>query len=472
MTALALPPPSRIILTSPPGAGTTTALAAVASVLDAPLLRYTPAEILGAAVTSAGILPPLLAAAAAANAARPAILLLDDAHFLFPPDGDDDAEAEERARALVEAADLATKDGRVAVVVVEKAGMCRRAREGFAEVCVEVGALGRDGEWALRYAVERVWGGEGGDFDGVDVSGRTLGEVFEAVHGAGVDGKFDRSRMVEVLERDRVVGERGSGISVVMAGQMDSAESLGKSDASEMLRETLRQHTAYLPALRALSLAPARGVVLYGPTGVGKTRLVRLATAEASMALISLDAATVARGSVGASEAVIRAAYARAAEVVPAVVFLDEADALFHGNGPSRLSAALAGVLDRGGAGVVTVLATNTPWVLPKTLMRGGRLERVVHVALPCAEERAAIGSEVAQTAGLGEMDAVSVGEVARSAVGCSGADIAGAVRMAFVMAAAGKAEDDSSIVESIGEIRASVSVDDSLRLAAWRPCF
>lgn len=498
-----LPPPAALLLAGAPGTGKSAVAAGAARVLGVEMLRVAAADVLREAVGEGGVAEVLCAWARVAAVARPCLLVFEDVHWLLPPaeEEGEEAEAEAAARGLGEAVRLATAEGGVAVVLTaapDAAAVSRRALDRVVDVVLRLAALPgvEDAVWAVRQAL-RVAGLAAeaatvleGDCVVQAARGQTLAAVFDAARrqassvgdAGGEDGLGAMfAALTEAARRDA----GGSGLVVSMPPALgdraspDEAVSVGiddldtSVDAVRAMQDLTLQHTTYRVALEALGMRPSRGLLLYGATGVGKTRLVRLATARPPLPLISLDAATLARGLVGESEAVLRGAYARAAAAAPAVIFLDEADALFHGGAPSRLTAALAAALDATPAGVATVAATNAPWVLPRALLRGGRLERAALVALPDAAARRAIAVGVARAAGVTADGAARAGDAAArpEKEGCSGADVAGSVRMAAVRAVAASAELSATDVEdAVVGMRPSVSAADARRLAAWRP--
>lgn len=244
------------------------------------------------------------------------------------------------------------------------------------------------------------------------------------------------------------------------------------SEAAAAVHELLLWGASRADAVVRLGALPPTGLLLYGPTGVGKTSLVRSVANALSLPIIALDAASLARGTVGTSERILRSAYAHANSISPVVVFLDEIDALFH-SASSRLTTALMLLLDAKHVGVVTLGATNAPWSVPRTLLRASRLERVVHIPLPSADARADIGRVHASHIGLPDKEVQLISQALRESTrsGLSGADIAGAMRRAALIATAGSHPlRGDEVLNALRNAKPSVVRADADALIMWRP--
>jgi transitional endoplasmic reticulum ATPase len=143
---------------------------------------------------------------------------------------------------------------------------------------------------------------------------------------------------------------------------------------------------------------PPKGVLLYGPPGTGKTLLARCVAGQARAAFFHLRAVDVSSMWYGQAERRLQEAFDRARRQRPAVVFLDEVDALTPPRESAheathRVVSTLLENLDglRPLEGVVVLAATNTPESVDAALLRPGRLDRLVEVPLPSAEARAQI---------------------------------------------------------------------------------
>lgn len=154
-----------------------------------------------------------------------------------------------------------------------------------------------------------------------------------------------------------------------------------------------------------LGVDPPRGVLLYGPPGVGKTFVVRALASSGRLSVHAVKGAELMDKWVGSSEKAVRELFRRARDSAPSLIFLDEIDAL----APRRGQSFDSGVTDRVVAALLTEMdgieplrdvvvlgATNRPELIDPALLRPGRLERLVFVQPPDAAAR----REILRTAG------------------------------------------------------------------------
>ena len=208
------------------------------------------------------------------------------------------------------------------------------------------------------------------------------------------------------------------------------------SEVVDYLRDPGRWH-------RAGARGP-RGVLMAGPPGTGKTLLARAVAGEADVPFFSVSGSGFVEMFVGVGAARVRDLFEQARERGPAIVFIDEIDALgarrdhsgFGGSDEreqtlNQLLAEMDGFEES--AGVVVLAATNRPDALDPALRRPGRFDREVIVPLPDRAERAAILAVHARGKDLGP-DA-DLDQVAAATPGFSGADLAGLVNETAVTA-------------------------------------
>jgi len=205
----------------------------------------------------------------------------------------------------------------------------------------------------------------------------------------------------------------------------------------------------------------ASGVLLYGPPGTGKTLLARALASATAAPLVALNAAAVLSPYVGEAEAGLRRVFAAAAAAAPAVLFLDEVDALAPARGghpggadgsgvSSRVVSTLLTEVDAAAGRVFVVAATNRPDLVDASLLVPGRLGARVYVGLPDGE--AAVAGVLAAAArgvrlGADVEWAALAGRLAGRRL--SAADLAGVVKDAWAaavdraVAAGGEEEGD-----------------------------
>ncbi|WP_156757522.1 AAA family ATPase [Actinokineospora pegani] len=213
-------------------------------------------------------------------------------------------------------------------------------------------------------------------------------------------------------------------------------------ETKQALTETILWPLRYPDSFARLGVAPPRGVLLYGPPGGGKTFLLRALAGTGQLNVLSVKGAELMDKWVGESERAVRDLFRRAAEAAPALIFLDEIDALAPRRGQSsdsgvsdRIVAALLTELDgvEPLRDVVVVGATNRPELVDPALLRPGRLERLIYVPPPDADARAAILAATAKNTPLAEdVDLVAFGSELE---GYSAADCAAVIREAALTA-------------------------------------
>jgi cell division protease FtsH len=216
-----------------------------------------------------------------------------------------------------------------------------------------------------------------------------------------------------------------------------------KSEISEVV-DFLRSPDRYA---RVGAVVP-RGVLMVGPPGTGKTLLARAVAGEAGVPFFSVTGSSFVELFVGVGAARVRDLFAEARKRAPAIIFIDEIDAIGQrraGSGAvvsndereqtlNQLLAEMDGFDPT--TGVVVLGATNRPEVLDPALLRPGRFDRQVTIPLPNVSEREAI-LEV-HTKGKHLAPDVNLSVVARGTPGFSGADLANLANEAAIFAVRG----------------------------------
>ena len=240
--------------------------------------------------------------------------------------------------------------------------------------------------------------------------------------GGGVLGGFGRStaRRVKPGEQDRVTFDDVSGI--------DDAE----AELVEVV-DFLKNPQRYTK----LGARVPRGVLLYGPPGTGKTLLARAVAGEADAAFLSISASEFIEAIVGVGASRVRDLFKQAKEAAPAIVFIDELDAI--GRSRSGNVGGISGGHDEReqtlnqiltemdgfevGTNVIVLGATNRPEILDPALLRPGRFDRRIAVQPPDRKGRTEILKIHTRSVPLAPD--VDLERIAASTPGATGADIA-----------------------------------------------
>ena len=194
---------------------------------------------------------------------------------------------------------------------------------------------------------------------------------------------------------------------------------------------------------RAGAVGP-KGVLMVGPPGTGKTLLARAVAGEAGVPFFALSGSSFVEMFVGVGASRVRDLFAAARKRSPAIIFIDEIDAIGGRRGPGGFGSndereqtlnQLLSDMDgfEPGASVVVLAATNRAEILDAALLRPGRFDRTVEIPLPNQKERTAILAIYAKSKKIGsdvDLDAVS-----RGTPGFSGADLANLVNEAAINA-------------------------------------
>lgn len=189
-----------------------------------------------------------------------------------------------------------------------------------------------------------------------------------------------------------------------------------------------------------------KGALLVGPPGTGKTLLAKAVAGEAQVPFFSLSGSDFVEMFVGVGASRVRDLFKQAKEKSPAIIFIDEIDAIGRARGKSNFSGSnderentlnqLLTEMDGFGTNtnVIVLAATNRAEILDKALMRAGRFDRQIYVDLPDVNERKEIF--VVHLKSIKKVDNLDVDFLAKQTPGFSGADIANVCNEAALTAA------------------------------------
>jgi transitional endoplasmic reticulum ATPase len=245
----------------------------------------------------------------------------------------------------------------------------------------------------------------------------------------------------------------------------------GLEDVKQQLREAVEWPLKYQDIFERMGIRPPKGILLYGPQGVGKTLLAKASATESGANFIAVNGPEILSKWVGESERAIREIFRRARMVAPAIIFLDEIDSI----APARGSRVDSGVTDRivnqllteiDGIkplrGVVVIAATNRPDLLDPALLRPGRFDRIIKVPPP--DRKARLEILKIHTRRVPLASDVDLEKLADMTNGFTGADLEALVREAVMLALREKLEarevSMKYFLEALKVVKPSLSED------------
>ena len=230
-------------------------------------------------------------------------------------------------------------------------------------------------------------------------------------------------------------------------------EDVGGLEGVKMqLKEMIEMPIENQDAFKRMGIRPARGILLYGPPGTGKTLLAKAVANESKANFISIKGPEIMSKWVGESEKAVRQAFKKAKQVAPAIVFLDEIDAIAPRRGAgsdtnvtervvNQLLTSMDGLesLEK----VTVIAATNRPDIVDPALLRPGRFDRLVLIPVPDQAARLSILKVHAKPMPLVNVDLESL---ATRTEGYVGADLENLCREAAMIAL--REDPNAKIVE------------------------
>lgn len=497
-TRLGVDPPKGVLLHGPPGTGKTRLAKAVANESDASFFTINGPEIMGSAYgESERRLREVFEEAAKA---APSIIFIDEIDSIAPKRSGTPGEAEKRlvAQLLTLMDGLHTRSNIVVIAATNRPDAIDEAlrRPGRFDREIVVGVPDEKGRREILGIHTR----------GMPLSPDVdLEELARTTHGfVGADlGALAREAAIEavrrimpqldleaqtvppaVLESLNVTREdflaalkrvQPSAMREVMVQvpNVRWADIGGAGEAQEKLQEGIELPLKNPDAFRRLGIRPAKGFLLYGPPGTGKTLLAKAVAKESEANFISIKSSDLLSKWYGESEQQISRLFARARQVAPCVIFIDEIDSLVPARGSganepqvtarvvNTILAEMDGMEEL--SSVVLIGATNRPGLVDPALLRPGRLDELVYVGTPDAAGREHILK--IHTGRMPLAKDVDLGAIAAQAERFTGADLEDVVRRAGLNAIRRKGGDVDKVnaadfAEALAESRATVSAE------------
>ena len=495
-TRLGVDPPKGVLLHGPPGTGKTRLAQAVANESDATFFTINGPEIMGSAYGESE--KRLREVFEEAQRSAPAIVFIDEIDSIAPKRQNVQGEAEKRlvAQLLTLMDGLQARANLVVIAATNRPEAVDEAlrRPGRFDREIIIGVPDEQGRREILAIHTRGMPlGEGVDlkelarsthgFVGADLAALAREAAIEAVR--RIMPKLDldaRTIPAEVLENLQVEKDdfraalkrvQPSAMREVMvqAPTVGWADIGGVDEAEELLREGVELPLKSPGAFERLGIRPAKGFLLYGPPGTGKTLLAKAVAKEAEANFISMKSSDLLSKWYGESEQQISRMFARARQVAPCVIFIDEIDSLVPARGSeanepqvtarvvNTILAEMDGMEELNS--VVVIGATNRPWLVDPALLRPGRFDELIYVGAPTPEGRLHILG--IHTRNMPLAKDVDLAAIAAQTDRYTGADLYDVARRAGLNAIRDRGEDAKEVTandfaEAIEDSRATVT--------------
>jgi transitional endoplasmic reticulum ATPase len=461
---LGVDPPRGVLLHGPPGTGKTRLARAVANESSAEFFLINGPEIVGSAYGESE--KRLREVFEEATKAQPSILFIDEIDSIAPKRGQVQGETEKRlvAQLLTLMDGLEARTNLVVIAATNRPEAIDEAlrRPGRFDREIIVGVPDERGRREIlgihtrgMPLADTVDLGELArttyGFVGADLAALTREAAIEAVRRIMPRLDLEEGTIpAEVLDELSVTREdflaaikrvQPSAMREVMvqAPNVRWEDVGGLDDTRQRLREGIELPLKDPDAFRRIGIRPAKGFLLYGPPGTGKTLIAKAVAREAQANFIATKSSDLLSKWYGESEQQIARLFARARQVAPTVIFIDELDSLVPARGggigePQVTERVVNTILSEMDGleelqSVVVIGATNRPTLIDPALLRPGRFDELVYVSVPDREGRRRILS--IHTAKMPLADDVDLDDLADRTDRFTGADLEDLVRRA-----------------------------------------